>query len=74
VGSFDHERVAAYDEQLVRIRRAMECEFEAIVRRNMEELADRFAVALALDLIGPDDFTRRGPPSAGYNRPRIDHP
>jgi hypothetical protein len=72
VGSFDHERVAAYDEQLIRIREAMQCEFEAVVRRNMEELADRFGDALALDLIGPDDFVRRETPPAGYNRARID--
>jgi hypothetical protein len=72
VGSFDHERVAAYDEQVIRIREGMKCEFEALVRRNMEELADRFAVALALDLIGPDDFVRRETPPAGYNRARID--
>jgi hypothetical protein len=72
VGSFDQERVAAYDEELVRIREQMESEFGAIVRRNMEELADRFAVALALDLIGPDDFARRAALPAGYNRARTD--
>jgi hypothetical protein len=72
VGSFDHERIAAYDEELVRVREQMVSEFGAIVRRNMEELADRFAVALALDLIGPDDFVCRNRSPAGYNRARID--
>jgi hypothetical protein len=72
VGSFDHARVAAYDEELVRVRERMEIEFGALVRRNMEELADRFAVALALDLIGPDDFARRDTRPAGYNRSRIE--
>jgi hypothetical protein len=72
VGSFDHERVAALDDELVRVREQMESEFGALVRRNMEELADRFAVALALDLIGPDDFTRRPASPPGYNRARLD--
>jgi hypothetical protein len=72
VGSFDHERIAAYDAELVRIREQMESEFGALVRRNMEELADRFSVALALDLIGPDDFACRATSPAGYNRSRID--
>jgi hypothetical protein len=72
VGSFDEKRVAAYDEELVRIRERMESEFGALVRSNMEELAERFAVALALDLIGPDDFARRAGSPAGYNRARLD--
>ena len=72
VASFDHERVAAYDEELVRVRERMESAFAALVRRNMEELADRFAVALTLDLIGPDDFARRAGSPSGYNRARID--
>src|SRR5438128_7500744 len=49
VGSFDHARVAAYDEELTRVRERMESDFGALVRQNMEELADRFAIALALD-------------------------
>jgi DNA-directed RNA polymerase subunit RPC12/RpoP len=72
VGSFDHDRIAAYDEKLVRVREQMESALGALVRRNMEELADCFAVALALDLIGPDDFVRRGTSPAGYNRARLD--
>jgi hypothetical protein len=72
VSSFDHDRIAAYDAELVRVRAQMESAFGALVRRNMEELVDRFAAALALDLIGPDDFTRRVTSPAGYNRARID--
>jgi hypothetical protein len=71
VGSFDQERVAAYDEELVRIRERMESEFGALVRSNMEEVAERFAIAFALDLIGPDDFVHRVSSPAGYNRTRL---
>jgi hypothetical protein len=71
VGSFDHERVAAYDVEAVRARAEMQSAFERLVRENMQELADRFAVALALDLIGPDDFARRAEARSGYNRAQI---
>ncbi len=62
VGSFDHGRVAAYDKEQVQARRSIESDYASVVRRNMEELAERLALALDMDLIGPDDFapaTRR---------------
>jgi hypothetical protein len=55
-GNFDSERVAEYDSLLVKSREAIVADYEAIVRHNMAELAQSFARALELDLIGADDF------------------
>jgi hypothetical protein len=55
-GNFDSERVAEYDSLLVKSREAIIADYEAIVRHNMAELAQSFARALELDLIGADDF------------------
>jgi DNA-directed RNA polymerase subunit RPC12/RpoP len=55
-GGFSGEAVAAYDDELVRGRAVLLAAYEELVRQNMEEAAERFVVALALDLIGPDDF------------------
>jgi hypothetical protein len=55
-GNFDHERVAEYDDVLVKSREAILADYEALVRHNMEELAASFERALELDLIGADDF------------------
>jgi hypothetical protein len=55
-GSFEQEDVARYDVELVRGREQVGRQYEALVRHNMEELASRFERALALDLIGADDF------------------
>jgi hypothetical protein len=56
VGDFEHRHVAEYDDNLVRGRQQIESQYTALVRHNMEELAERLARALELDLIGPDDF------------------
>jgi hypothetical protein len=58
-GSFDHDRVAEYDDALVKSREAILADYEAIVRHNMEELSQTFGRALELDLIGADDFVGR---------------
>lgn len=55
-GRFEQERVAAYDAALVSGRQAILDSYEAMVRRNMEELIFRFRFALEHDLIGPEDF------------------
>jgi hypothetical protein len=56
VGSYEAHHVALFDEHLVRARRRLEAEYLKLVRSNMRELADQFARAFELDLIGPDDF------------------
>jgi hypothetical protein len=58
-GNFDSGRVAEYDSALVKSREAIVADYEAIVRHNMTELAQSFARALELDLIGADDFVGR---------------
>jgi hypothetical protein len=58
-GNFDHERVAEYDDSLVKSREAIVADYRAIVRHNMEELSQSFVRALELDLIGADDFVGR---------------
>jgi hypothetical protein len=63
VGSFDPERVAALDDELVKRREAMLAAYDGLVKENMRELADRFHQAMELDLIGPDDFAPRLTPS-----------
>jgi hypothetical protein len=69
VGSFEPARVARFDEQLVRARQRLEAGYLALVRENMRELVERFAHALELDLIGPDDFRpdRRGGLQSGVS-------
>jgi hypothetical protein len=54
--SCDHERVAEYDDALVRGRQELERGYAALVKRNMAALADTLATAFALDLIDADDF------------------
>jgi hypothetical protein len=58
IGNFGHDRVAAYDEALVKGREAVVADYEELVRHNMEELAGNFERALEDDLIGPEDFAR----------------
>lgn len=58
-GSFGHDRLAEYDDALVKSREAIVADYEAIVRHNMEELSQSFERALELDLIGADDFVGR---------------
>jgi hypothetical protein len=55
-GRYDQQRVAAYDEALVSGREAIVASYEAMVRKNMESLVERFVLALEHDLIGPEDF------------------
>jgi hypothetical protein len=57
-GSFDAQRVADYDDRLIESRQSMLADYELILRHNMRELSESFERALALDLIGPDDFVR----------------
>ena len=57
--SVRHDVLAQYDKELVSGRNAMVAQYEALVYHNMSELAERFARALELDLIGADDFGRR---------------
>jgi len=58
-GNFDYERVAEYDDSLLKSREALVADYDAIVRHNMEELSQTFVRALELDLIGADDFVGR---------------
>jgi hypothetical protein len=63
-GTFPPERVAEYDEMLVRGKEATMAQYDAVVRHNMEELLEQFRMALELDLITAEDFApsmpRRG--------------
>jgi ribosomal protein S27E len=59
-GSVTHRALAEYDEELVDSRNVIRAQYEAVVRHNMEELLERFARALELDLITADDFARCG--------------
>ena len=56
VGRFDQSRVAAYDQEQAHARRQIEADYATVVRRNMEDLAERLARCFEMDLIGPDDF------------------
>jgi hypothetical protein len=55
-GRYEQGRVAAYDEALVSGREAIVASYEAMVRKNMEDLVEHFVLALEHDLIGPEDF------------------
>jgi hypothetical protein len=55
-GTFQQERVAAYDAALVEGKETLVADYEAVVRHNMKELAELFRRALELDLVGADDF------------------
>jgi hypothetical protein len=60
-GDYERAEVAAYDRTLVEARLELTALYHAMVRSNMSDEAERLRVALALDLVGADDF-------AGYNR------
>ena len=60
-GDYDPAEVAAYDRTLVEGRLELTALYHAAVRSNLSDEAERLRVALALDLVGADDF-------AGYNR------
>jgi hypothetical protein len=55
-GTFPHDRVVDYDASLVKGKEKLIEDYEAVVRHNMEELTERFRIALELDLICADDF------------------
>lgn len=63
-GTFPPERVAEFDEMLLRGKEATMAQYNAIVRHNMEELLEQFRMALELDLISAEDFA----PSASRRR------
>jgi hypothetical protein len=54
--SFSQDEVDAYDEELDRGGQELIEDLRALTRANMEEEADRFALALANDRILPEDF------------------
>jgi hypothetical protein len=55
-GVFAAEDVVALDADMQAARATISEAHATLVRENMSELADRLAHALALDLVGPDDF------------------
>jgi hypothetical protein len=55
-GTFAHDRVAEYDEALIKGKDATIAHYHAVVRHNMEELLKHFQTALELDLISAGDF------------------
>ena len=56
-GTFSAERVRELDRQLSTGRAALRLAYEQTVKRNMAGELRALAAALAMDLIGPDDFT-----------------
>jgi hypothetical protein len=55
-GTYSQSDVDAYDEELDRGGQELIEDLRALTRANMEEEADRFALALASDSILPEDF------------------
>ena len=58
-GTFSAERVRELDRQLSTGRAALRAAYNQTVRRNMDGELRTLAAAFAMDLIGPDDFSRR---------------
>jgi hypothetical protein len=56
-GTFSAERVRELDRQLSVGRAELRSSYEQTVKRNMAGELRTLAAALAMDLIGPDDFT-----------------
>ena len=54
--TFSQDEVDRYDEELDRGGRELIEDLRALTRANMEEEADRFALALANDSVLPEDF------------------
>jgi hypothetical protein len=54
--SYSQTEVDRYDEELDRGGQELIEDLRALTRANMEDEADRFAVALASDIILPEDF------------------
>ena len=55
-GSFNQTDVDSFDEELDRGASLLVEDLRALTRSNMEDEADRFAMALASDSILPEDF------------------
>jgi len=58
-GSFSEQDVAALDRAQIAARATLVTAYERCVTESMEALADCLAEALALDLVGADDFAPR---------------
>jgi hypothetical protein len=74
-GTFAQERVAEYDQKLVKGKEATLAQYDAVVRHNMAELLQRFQRALELDLISAEDFAtspRRRDPGADPETLRLE--
>lgn len=56
IRDLDAGEAAQVDDALSRARLEMVAYYEAVVRDNLTDEANLLAKALALDLIGPDDF------------------
>ena len=56
-GTFSAERVRELDRQLATGRAALRESYDRMVRRNMARELRALSTALAMDLIGADDFT-----------------
>ena len=56
VRDLDAGEAAKVDDALSQARLEMVAMYEALVRSNVSQEADLLATAMALDLIGPDDF------------------
>lgn len=56
VGTFDEDTMEALDRALDRSQEELERSAERLYRENMLDDIDRFAAALAVDLILPEDF------------------
>jgi hypothetical protein len=55
-GSFSQDDVDGFDEELDRGAQELIEDLRSLTRSNMEDEADRFAMALATDVILPEDF------------------
>jgi hypothetical protein len=58
-GTFSAERVRELDRQLSTGRAELRTSYEQTVKRNMAGELRALAAGFAMDLIGPDDFSRR---------------
>src|SRR5262245_883897 len=56
IGTFDQDTIERFDEQLDLGTNALINDLRHVARANMEAEADRFAAALAVDAILPEDF------------------
>jgi hypothetical protein len=59
-GTYAADRVRELDRELASGRALVRDAYERVVRRHMYQELQALRAALARDLIGPDDFARRG--------------